>query len=76
MSKVHFYQFRQSAWDAYDAGIENREVAANQTACGYVREEVTKIEDEVTCRLCKRRMKRSRPALSTTSLSCLTALNF
>ena len=55
--KVHMYNYIESAHKAFWNGDVDRDVAMNQTKCGYMRELITQKEDEVTCKLCLKEMR-------------------
>ena len=52
--KVHLYKYVPAAYDAWNNGSASREVALNQTECGFIRENITQDKSVVTCKLCLR----------------------
>ncbi len=56
--KVHLFKYVQEAYDAWHSGTTQRDVALNQTECGYVRDNVTTSKRLVTCKLCLRKLNK------------------
>ncbi|MDK9790108.1 hypothetical protein [Vibrio sp. D431a] len=56
-SKVHYYNHVATAWNLMLEGNVDRETASNQTACGYIRSQVSSNKLDVTCKKCLHVMK-------------------
>ena len=56
--EVHLFKYFESAQKMYWDGHADRDVAMNQTECGYIRNKITQDESLVTCKLCLREMNK------------------
>lgn len=56
--KIHLFKYVESAHKAFMDGHTKRDVAMNQTECGYIREKITQDESLVTCKLCLREINK------------------
>jgi hypothetical protein len=54
--KVHKYKYHGDFSSLGQTDFER----SNSTACGYVRDHVTRKDKEVTCKLCLREMEKNR----------------
>ncbi|PHS02446.1 MAG: hypothetical protein COA78_21230 [Blastopirellula sp.] len=52
--KVHLFKYIESAFRAWSDGSADRDVALNQTECGYIRDNITQDKALVTCKLCQK----------------------
>lgn len=52
--KVHLFKYVELAFKSWHEGFSDRDVALNQTECGYMRDNITQDKSLVTCKLCLR----------------------